>query len=84
MRGRRLDDRAHDERARAEFVQEVLPVDLNVSPCQLRAGGITRHTGQHGSHVLRADLVPVQSGIQVSAFARTSGFFAALTQSEVR
>ena len=80
MRGRRLDDCAHDEGARAEFVQEVLPVDLNVSPCQLRARGITRHTGQHGGHVLRADLVPVQSGVQVSECARTSGFFAATTQ----
>ena len=80
MRSRRLDDRAHDEGACAEFVQEVLPVDLNVSPCQLRARGIPRHTGQHGGHVLRADLVTVQSGVQVSACARTCGIFADSTQ----
>ena len=83
MRSRRLDDRAHDEGARAELVQEVLPVDLNVAPCQLRARGIARHTGQHGGHVLGADLVPVQSGVQVSAYARSFGIFAAETQIEV-
>ena len=67
VRSRRLDDRAHNEGARAELVQEVLPVDLNVAPCQLRARGIARHTGQHGRHVLRTDLIPVQSSVQIPA-----------------
>ncbi len=65
MGGGGLDDGAHDEGADAEFVEEVVPVDLDVAPRHLRSRGVARHLRQHRVHVLRLDLVPVQALLQI-------------------